>query len=455
MKILRAKSNGGSRNISFALIVFVGLVIFCFAQLSWWIIFQMDLSGRLYDYRVELLEYRIETAAARVNDDFRRLGVFAEHAFARAAWDSDDMAACITDLLSDPAVTGLSGPFGDDGRLAGHGRVDSAFYYPANSGVTVYFNREYPQDILSSAGELVFDPGPEFNRGDGQQWVRSEMFSIAPELLAELKKDARGKTTMFISEGSFFVLIMLIGAFLIYRTLRKSEELNLRQAGFIQSVTHEFRTPLTSLRLYLETLQSGAVKSDDSRKLYDKMLDDCERLDSMIDNVLEAGHVGRREYEIKLSESDLRHDLAEYLDGLRPYIERLGGSLKTEITASEIRARTDYQALGRAVRALVENAVKYAPPDKRDVTVRLAECDGRAIIAVSDCGPGIPANERDRIFDRFYRINDDRSRRIKGTGLGLHLVQHIVEAHGGTITVDSPGKDQGSTFAVKLPLIRS
>jgi len=279
------------------------------------------------------------------------------------------------------------------------------------------------------------------------------MFTISDRILEELGDDAHGRITMFISEGSFFMLVMLAGAFLIYRTLRKSEELNIRQVGFVQSVTHEFRTPLTSLRLYIETLQSGAVEGDQARKLYDKMLDDCARLDTMVDNVLQAGHFGGAKYDLNLSESDLSQDIREYLDEMKPYLGRRNAVVEIEI-ADGIRARTDYHALGRAVRALVDNAVRYSPPDRRHIVVALKQSGNSAEISVADRGPGIPSDEQAKIFDRFYRINDEKSRTVKGTGLGLYLVRQIVQALGGSIRVKSSGKDDGSVFTIRLPVIK-
>lgn len=258
---------------------------------------------------------------------------------------------------------------------------------------------------------------------------------------------------MFASEGSFFILIILFGAFLIYRTLRRSENLKYRQQNFIHSVTHEFRTPLTALRLYLETLQSGQVDSRKSRAIYDKMLDDCRRLDNMIDNVLEAGRSGREDFKLDLTETDLSNDLAEYLKSLESFIKSYKAVLKSEIEPG-IHARTDYHALGRALKAVIENAVKYSHPDNRVVEVGLERGRRNAIISIEDYGAGIPPGELKNVFDRFYRIGNDSTRRVKGTGLGLYLVKQTVDAHGGSIEAQSDGIDTGSKFIIKLPLIQ-
>jgi signal transduction histidine kinase len=257
---------------------------------------------------------------------------------------------------------------------------------------------------------------------------------------------------MFLSEGSVFVLLILIGAFLIYRALQRSEDLKFRQQHFLQAVTHEFRAPLTSLRLYLEALQSGNVDKDLAEELFPKMLDDCERLDGLIDNVLEAGHFGKSGYDLNLSKTDLSDDLVEYLDGLEPLVTRFGGNIERNIEKNA-PVRTDYQALRRVVRALIDNALRYSPDENRNITVDLVKTGQRAEIRVADNGVGISKDEQARIFDRFYRVSDNYSRAVSGTGLGLFLAREIIEAHKGEITVESAGENKGSVFTISLPLL--
>jgi signal transduction histidine kinase len=258
---------------------------------------------------------------------------------------------------------------------------------------------------------------------------------------------------MFIFEGSFFMIVVLFGAFLIYRTLQKSEDLKLRQANFTQAVTHEFRTPLTSLRLYLETLESGKLETDQALKLYRKMLDDCDRLDNMVDNVLEAGHFGKEKYELKLTPTDLSSDLMDYMEGLKPYIIRQNARLHIDIQEN-IQVRSDYQAIGRAIRALIDNAMKYSSPDRREISVSLKKVDKFAVIIISDKGVGIAVEEQKKVFDRFYRVNDANRKTVKGTGLGLFLVRNIVETHGGKVEIHSEGPDRGTSIIIKLPLVK-
>jgi len=435
--------------IRFALIVFIGLVIFCLAQLSWWIIYQIDLGKQLSRHEIELLHQKIEIVTLNVNRCFRHKTNMISYALDMAP----DKGKFIDSLLADSSIIGYSMTDSSSGKNVLFGRADSSLY-TAIGGGTVYFNPEYPAALLGDdSSRIEFHPSGR-NVGENMSWVHPEMFSISPDVMQGIEDEAHRRIKMFASEGSFFVLITLLGAFLIYRTLQRSENLKFRQHNFIQAVTHEFRTPLTSLRLYLQTIQSGKIDSAKKTKLYDKMLDDCYRLDGMIDNVLEAGHSDRNDYKLNPSEADLSNDLNEYLDNFEPLAKGLNGSIERRIQPGII-SRTDYGALERAVKAVVENALKYSKPENRVVTVTLDSDDKYARISIADNGTGIPKNEQKNIFDRFYRIGNESTRSVKGTGLGLYLARQTVESHGGKIIVESEGRGDGSVFTIKLPLVSS
>ena len=280
------------------------------------------------------------------------------------------------------------------------------------------------------------------------------MFSPSPESLKRLDSEKRRVITMFLSEGGFFFLVMLLGAYLIYRTLCRAEELKAQQQNFIHSMTHELKAPVASIRLYLQTALSGKVGPERTREFFPKMIEDCDRLEGLIDNVLEAGHFGRTGYKLKLSPTNLSEDLNEYLDDLEPLINRHGGKVERKIKDG-VTVKSDYQALHRVISALVHNALKYSPPDKKAIEVSLESDSHNALVAIRDEGYGIEPAEQKKIFDRFYRGAGEQTRLVKGTGLGLFLVREVVQVHGGKIRVKSGGAGQGATFIVKLPLVKS
>lgn len=436
------------RPARFAFFVFVGLIVFCLAQLSWWIIYQIDLSKQLSKHQSELLDQKIEIVSLTANRCFQQRVNMISYAVNMAG----NHEKYLDSLLADSIITGYT--IGNEaGVLKQSGSDDSTFYAAIGGGITVFFDPRFPEQLLEkSKDDIQYRPYGHIG-GKNMVWVVSDMFEIRPEVKEELERSAHGRIMMFASEGSFFVLITLFGAFLIYRTLQRSEELTFRQQNFIHAVTHEFRTPLTSLRLYLQTLQSGKLNDDKKQELYGKMLDDCYRLEGMVDNVLEAGRSGRQDYRLNLEKTNLADDLAEYLNNLQPMIDGLGGKIERHL-APDIIVKADYQALERAVRAIVENALKYSKPENRNIGVTLSQQGASACISIADNGPGIPAHEQKNIFDRFYRIGDESTRSVKGTGLGLYLVRQTIEAHGGTVEVKSDGGCQGSIFTIKLPLVQ-
>jgi two-component system phosphate regulon sensor histidine kinase PhoR len=443
----------GDRNPSrFALIVFLVLVVFCLGQLTWWVLFQIQRGEKLMQLELDRYTDEIQLIAATVNNSFQEQLNLATAALTYARHDLPEMQYTLERLRKHPAVLGYRIQ-DSDGDALEWGAVDSTFYAPVGSHGVLYFNQQYIRKLVEDRdAQLTFTVAGTHEGTDGM-WVDANMFALSREVVRQLESESRRRIVMFLSEGSFFLLVILFGAFMIYRTLQRSEDLKFRQQHFIQAVTHEFRAPLTSLRLYLEALQKGTVDVQKAQGLYPKMLDDCDRLDGLIDNVLEAGHFGKDGYQLKLSETELANDLDEYLDGLEPLASRLGGRLDRDLERN-IVVRTDYQAFGRVIRSLVDNALRYTPPGRRVVKITLRQNQKNAEIRIADQGIGIPPEEQLNIFDRFYRVSDESTRRVHGTGLGLFLVREIIEVHRGRVRVESEGKDRGSVFVVELPVVQ-
>jgi len=253
--------------------------------------------------------------------------------------------------------------------------------------------------------------------------------------------------------GIIFFLFIIAGLVLntifLVREIRRNEQ----HDAFINAVTHELKTPIASIRLYLETLKSRDVDEAKRREFYDVMLADSDRLLGTVEQVLRAGQAGVRHRHAPLSDVDLTEVARECVHLARTRYGLGDDAVRfTEPPMSERSVvRGDAEELRVAVSNLLDNAVKYSR-DAIDVSVEVATVDPRrAVVRVRDRGIGIPAGQAKRIFRRFYRVPNAVRQRIKGTGLGLYIVRAIVEKHGGKVIAESEGEGCGSTFTIQLP----
>ena len=251
----------------------------------------------------------------------------------------------------------------------------------------------------------------------------------------------------------FFVLIitgLVLNTTFLVREIRRNEQ----HDAFINAVTHELKTPLASMRLYLETLKSREVPEARRQEFYDIMLADGDRLLHTVEQVLHAGRTAQKKRALNLSVIDLGQLVQECLEiarlrhGLDPgairYAESPGAAGAAVVAG-------DRDELRAAVTNLVDNAVKYSDKGVR-VSVELDAPDERHVaVRVTDSGIGIHRNQLKRIFKRFYRVPGHFMARFKGTGLGLFIVRSIVERHGGRVYAESEGLGRGSTFTIQLP----
>ena len=253
--------------------------------------------------------------------------------------------------------------------------------------------------------------------------------------------------------GIIFFLVIIGGLVLntifLVREVRRNEQ----HDAFINAVTHELKTPVASIRLYLETLQRRELSDDKRREFYGIMLADSERLLELIEQVLRAGH--SRQRLLHQSRLDLRALVREAVDLARlrhhlgadalSYTEHVDG----ESTATVVG---DPEELRAAVSNLIDNAIKYSGASVR-VEVELLAVDPRRVaVRVRDHGIGISGPELKRIFRRFYRIPEAVAMRVKGSGLGLFIVSSVARKHGGRVSAESDGPGQGSTFTMQLPI---
>jgi signal transduction histidine kinase len=249
-------------------------------------------------------------------------------------------------------------------------------------------------------------------------------------------------------------LLMGGGMVLAYRNVSSEIGLAKVKSDFVSNVSHELRTPLALIRLYAETLELGRIPNPGKRQEYYEIIrKESERLSSLINNILDFSRIeaGKREYNFR--ETDVADLVRCTLESYRFEIEQNGFEFDQKIENNVPALRVDREAIARSLLNLVNNAVKYSGTAKY-LGVHLYRRNGSVNLEVVDHGIGIPANEQLKIFDKFYRVSDPLVHNTKGSGLGLSLVRHIVQAHGGDVAVESaPGR--GSKFVISLPVQNS
>src|SRR5215472_13770536 len=256
---------------------------------------------------------------------------------------------------------------------------------------------------------------------------------------------------LFLGVIFFAVLIagLIVNTSFLVREIRRNEQ----HDSFINAVTHELKTPIASIRLYLETLQSRAVDDRRRQEFYHLMLTDTDRLLGTVEQVLKAGQAaqkGARHQRIEVEFDGLVQeciDLVRTRHHLRPEMLRYEGAGNNGAGTGVIG---DVEELRTAVSNLLDNAIKYSG-SKVDVAVRVEADDKHVVLHVRDSGVGIPQGELKRIFRRFYRVPNRALAHVKGTGLGLFIVRAIARKHGGKVFAQSPGEGQGTTVTLELP----
>jgi len=315
-------------------------------------------------------------------------------------------------------------------------------------------------DVIDEDGRIIF--GPPLRSSEFTVGVRfpttlyNWRLQVSPKAAAELTSRVQNRRSLELVMLLLSCIVIVAGIATILVAAEKERRVSALKSEFVANVSHELKTPLALVRMFGEMLQSGRVASEEKRQEYlDIIVRESERLSNLIENVLDFAKVersGRDAYE--LLDGDVGEAVAKAANVYRYRAEKDAVQLVVDVAPNLPLAKIDERAIQLAVINLVDNALKYAPNGKR-VTVRATGERGSIAVRVIDEGPGVPDEDRDRIFERFVRgvrrEGDDATARIRGSGIGLALVKHIAESHGGRAWVEGTQAGRGATFVFTIP----
>jgi signal transduction histidine kinase len=262
------------------------------------------------------------------------------------------------------------------------------------------------------------------------------------------------KNGILLFLGILLLTMIITGVVLNTTFLVREVRRNEQHDAFINAVTHELKTPVASIRLYLETLQTRPVEESKKQEFYKIMVQDSERLLATIEQVLRTGRIGSTtHHKLNRVRIDLNGVVEECLVRVRA-LHHVGAEALEYQPGPPVTVLGDPDEVRAAVSNLIDNAVKYSGSPMK-ISVETAAVDGKFVsLRVKDQGVGIPKIELKQIFKRFYRVPGPLATRVKGTGLGLYIVRSVAKRHGGRAWAESEGPGRGSTFVLQLPIVK-
>lgn len=261
-----------------------------------------------------------------------------------------------------------------------------------------------------------------------------------------LEEESHKARKMIIYEGLVFLTLLSIAFLYVRQLLKKEEKFDFLKRNFILATTHEFKTPVASLKLNLQTLQSQKIPEQAREMLLHNSEKEVNRLNQLINNILTASKIDSKQYEF----STTRLELSEWIKKtVRSQFNYAKNRLSLQLQEN-IFVHVDESAMQVVLMNLIENALKYSPKDSI-VTVELIQDEREAVLKIKDLGGGIPDKEKNKIWERFYRVEDERTRATTGTGLGLFLVKNMVQLNKGVIDVYD-NEPNGCIFELIIPI---
>lgn len=277
--------------------------------------------------------------------------------------------------------------------------------------------------------------------------INIEKDSLSPSQLTDktfaIDKEVKKNTWKYVAEGITFLILILIGAVFVYRSISRQLKIQQQQQNFMMAITHELKTPISVARLNLETLQKYNLDEEKKQKIIRTTLDETSRLDFLTNNILVAAQLESNNFKAEKEELDLT---ALLKDCIRQFSNRFPERDFTEEIEADTDIKGDSLLLQMLINNLLENAAKYSPKGS-PISTSLKKYRSGIELQIKDEGIGIDQAEKDKIFNKFYRIGSEATRKTKGTGLGLYLCRKIAKDHNGDITMTN-NEPQGSIFAV-------
>jgi len=269
---------------------------------------------------------------------------------------------------------------------------------------------------------------------------------IRPDLFtAEIK-------WLILFEGCFLMLLILAGVYVIFVYWNKQNRLNQMQSNFVASVSHELKSPLASIQLYLETLKYQDVSNEEEKDFVETMLSDTQRLSELVDNILESSKADPKSMALQFQPVNLGEFLTEVVQSHKRQLEAKQCRVDLKLEASPT-LNLDQKALRMVFNNLISNAIRYSPAGC-PLNIHLHKNGKYWEVDFADQGFGFEKKDMKKIFRKFYRVQNKDTQNIEGAGLGLFISSEIVKNHKGRLKVSSPGKGEGSVFSVLLPVSR-
>ncbi len=317
---------------------------------------------------------------------------------------------------------------------------------PGEAKIRKWFNHE------NKKGNYLLNFSGKLEKGMSEDAL-AEAIQISPHPEMYEKVDAliRRKTIQYVSEGLVFILLMLWGMVLLYRSIKKRWLLNAQQNNFLLAVTHELKTPVAGIKLMLQSMSRKGIAQEAKDEMVQGSLADVERLENLVENVLMATRIDGGAYHFQMEAVDFNGLVKTTVESFARSNAKLQ-TFETDFGESK-PILADAFAIHIVLDNLLSNSVKYSP-EGAVISLKIFEFDDNCHLVITDEGTPIPEEETQNVYKKFYRIGNEQTRSSKGTGLGLYIVKRVLEQHGASIQILNRTDKQGNIFELQFPLAK-